>query len=614
MELDTRALTGLRVLLNLWIMIFHSLFVLMYFVTTSEIESLFGRIAIIEHGYIAVDGFFMLTGFLLVLPLLQEQTKLLKNSTVLSSPVASSVTMTSRKRSSSSSSSMSTSATSVATSVVPTSSPGTTVTDSIHRYWKNRFIRVMIPYIFLGILHCLVINRCGVYPQSRIRLIPAKDMFQLFFPNQADVSSGCENVWTNIIHVPFLLPFNGTFMHSWSLGVQYHVWLLFPMVWYHYKLYEKQKLYKFTGYCILFSIIFRGIAQYHSSTPGIEKGSIIGGILDLFWYSSPFARGHIILLGTCIGKYIYDNNYPSQSSTVLTSNANMKSTSSAEKKENNSSKLNGWLFDIGVISIVSLFFLVNVSWLEWTGEDSRYSRNWYHRIFAMFLQVGTPFSGIVWMLIVYSLVVRPGPISQQVSRLFSIEKVWNRLADLSFFAFLLHPMIMTLLYSSPYFLYPPSKVDMDPASDIPWMTESVTKTLQSIPLLPSPVATLLTNSFESFLNFRENFLPSGSSLAYSSMIGILSSVSIIVTYIVSWIGEQVWEKPITNYIFARAKQSEVFAKYLNRTVVAYSWIVIGSGVLLIPLVTTLGYFYITPDVERWIKEHFTNSTNATNIG
>jgi len=595
MDLDTQALTGLRVILNLWIMIFHAFFIIMYFVTENEIKALFGTIGLIEHGYLAVDGFFMLTGFLLILPFLQEQDKI-KANVITDSTIPKSISNTSVNKRRASMTSSTIPSPSPVTVSAPSSLPISNTTELIHRYWKNRFLRVMIPYMALGIVHCLLVNRCGVYPKENIRLIPAKSMFDTFFPQNNMIPAGCDTVWANILHIPFLLPFNGTFMHSWSLGVQYYIWLLFPLIWYNYQLYKFNRLYYFTLFIIIFAVCFRGIAQYHSSTPGIEKGSIIGGVLDLFWYSSPFARAHIILLGTCIGKYLYDN-YRSRS----------------QGQTHDSTTKTGLLMDIGIMALCTLFFYTNTMWSTWTGEDSRYARGIHHTLFAMFLQVGTPFSGIVWMAIIYALVIRPGPISQWIGNGLSIKSLWNRLSDLSYFAFLYHPMVMTLLFSSTYLLYPPSSNDMRPYSDIPIILETIKQTLQSIWIIPESITTLLISIMNSIFILREYLLPSGTALSHESMLTILCVVSILVTYALSWISELLWEKPLYAYITKQSKLSTTFSYYINRTIVIYSWIVIISGIILIPIVTILGYIYITPEIEQIIKQQFMlhNNTNIT---
>jgi peptidoglycan/LPS O-acetylase OafA/YrhL len=67
----TAPLDGMRALLNMWIMWFHSLFMMMTFMTEAEAKALYGT-GFLSVGYLAVDGFFLLTGFLLVVPLLRR--------------------------------------------------------------------------------------------------------------------------------------------------------------------------------------------------------------------------------------------------------------------------------------------------------------------------------------------------------------------------------------------------------------------------------------------------------------------------------------------------------------------------------------------------------------
>jgi peptidoglycan/LPS O-acetylase OafA/YrhL len=563
--LDTRPLTGLRVLLNLWIMVFHALFMIVYFVE-EEIESLFHRIPIIEHGYLAVDGFFVLSGFLLALPWVMEAEEEEAGG----------------KR---------------AKAAEKNPSPPPSAWARIHASWRGRFLRIIPAYALLVFLHCFVVSPCGTYPKTAVRMPPARAIFDLFFPAaDAWVDNGCGGWWANALHVPFLLPFNGAFMHSWSLGVQYQMWLWAPVAWFLLDLGKGERLRLAAGGTALAAVVFRSVAQLHSSTPGIVKGSITGSALDLFWYSQPLARAHVMVAGMWTAQLAVRVALKRRRKGV--EGAKTAEPSAAAAVTTAPSTFSLPLPDAVLVLLVAAFVWVNMGWADLMGgEDARYTRGLAHNLFIALLQVGTPLSSLVWCLLVLSLLFPPSRVSAAVASALSSER-FGLPADLSLHTFLLHPMVMTLAYSRPAFLYPPSALDQLPAAAEGGLLDATWAPLR-------PVVAL-------WFAVREAAAPSGHPLTYAAMMGLQAGVSILVTYLLAWAGMVLWERPLVAFLRRRlaAGHGASSPSLLHRGLVAYSWLVIAVGVISIPLVVGVVVLYAGPETEGWIRTTFGKAAAA----
>lgn len=62
------ALTGLRSLMTIWVIMFHGLWHMGYHITKEDYDDMMTNHPIIANGFMAVDVFFVLTGFLLAYP------------------------------------------------------------------------------------------------------------------------------------------------------------------------------------------------------------------------------------------------------------------------------------------------------------------------------------------------------------------------------------------------------------------------------------------------------------------------------------------------------------------------------------------------------------------
>lgn len=100
-------------------------------------KALFGKVLLIEHGYLAVDGFFVLTGYLIAQPLIRQSKD--------------------------------------------ASFEGLKWGDKLAKYFTSRFVRINLPLLLLAVLHCWVVNGSGTYRRDSVRLEPARKVFDVLF-------------------------------------------------------------------------------------------------------------------------------------------------------------------------------------------------------------------------------------------------------------------------------------------------------------------------------------------------------------------------------------------------------------------------------------------------
>lgn len=260
--MDTRALDGLRALLNMWILVFHSMYLMMYFLPKQELDTLVGSTWVVQHGYLAVDGFFVLTGFLLAVPLVQS---------------------------------------------LRSAEPIRTV-EYLKRDYANRMVRIMLPYLLTAALYCFVIAAPGAYRTGLVRLAPARDMFTRFFGDAEFVDNSSGMSPANILHLNMLMPFNGFLIHTWSVGVQYHAYLWLPaaMIWLRVR--SWRRCVALAAVAIAAMSALRVLGQWHQSK--FEAGGVINTVLELWWYSNTLLRLPAILVGVVAAWLAHDSILP----------------------------------------------------------------------------------------------------------------------------------------------------------------------------------------------------------------------------------------------------------------------------------------------------------------
>jgi hypothetical protein len=190
----------------------------------------------------------------------------------------------------------------------------------------------------------------------------------------------------NVLHLPFFWPYNGCFVHAWSVSVQYQLYLVLPLAWLALRLWQPRRLGVFTACVIAASTALRGVGQWHSSF--FTEGTIIGGALELFWYSNTLTRVQVVVMG------MYAAYVSECRGDVI---AWLKSSGAVSAR----------LTRYGLTALAILYYALACHWRQWVG-DYRFERRWEHSAFVMALQVGSVGSGVVWCFVMLSAIHRIG--------------------------------------------------------------------------------------------------------------------------------------------------------------------------------------------------------------
>lgn len=536
-----RALDGLRAVLNLWIMAFHALFVMTYFVTQQEAERLFWKLPLLEHGYLAVDGFFVLTGYLLALQLYNS---------------------------------------------APTGTY-TTAAAWLRKYARQRLIRIMLPFIVLAVLHCAVVNRGGVYAKDAVRLAPARDIFERFFPAPlTSVDNGCATVPVNLLHLPQLMPFNGCFMHSWSVSVQYHAYVWLPIAWWLLQLGQGRRLLTFAGALTTAATLLRAVGQRHSSQ--FEAATIVGGAAELYWYSHLLSRVHTIGLGAVAA-------WVSRERPTLLQSAGLRRA---------------------LYAFCAVFLALQFGWREWFG-DCRFEAWWGHTLFVALLQVGTVSCALVWCTVLLLARHGAGRVGSVLQAALS-HRAWKVPAELSYWAYLLHPMLMTYLFSRHALLFPGSSIDARPASDEPAILDSLHSAVlisaQAVLGEGSSIAAALSQAAvaaaSAWFAVRDWAIPPGQPLSIWQLLSVHATASIAVTYAVSALLYHQLEKPVIKLL-----NSGVLLSVAVQERLAWGYHILLA--VLAPVAQAVGLaavlLFVTPELEQTLVPAAGSNTTGTAV-
>lgn len=152
-------LDGLRAVLNLWIMIYHSLCWMSFFLAEAEAQAVSDLVT--ANGYLAVDGFFVLTGFLLGLATFAGSDR------------------------------------------------------GVGESYVRRFQRIVPSYwAFLGVYFTLFFPY-RMFPRDHVRLEANRRSYVLFFKDNPDVPNGLDaTLGFNAFFLNNLLPFGGALIYT----------------------------------------------------------------------------------------------------------------------------------------------------------------------------------------------------------------------------------------------------------------------------------------------------------------------------------------------------------------------------------------------------------------
>ena len=453
--LHTTALDGLRSIANLWIIAFHSLCFMINWMCRHEFQAIakvtwscwhFPHCGSNPHccapspapptaqsqwllsiGYLVVDAFLVLTGFLLGL---QFMRKAAKASVALSKRAAD--------------------GDSRASALERTSAASDEQAGCCSRHegsWYRRFVRIMPPIALALVLHCLVLFPGCAYNLGSIRNDSRASFARFMAEDASCATNGCELWWTHLLHLQSIAPYGGTLIHTWNLTTQYtFFYLLFPLVARVLALHKSWRLPAFVTVVLALGSLARAVTHVHLRM--LPAGGVFLGMTGLWWYMHPFNRMGVLYIGVLLA-WILHSWHTGHNQTAR--------------------QAVDWLLSAATLptALRCLAPAAFVAFLALTAPDAALapSIDWH-----MLVHVGSIGSALAWSWLVGVLVLgapllrshktpqaaTPPSMATQVLA----HKAWRPMARLSYLAYLLHPMLQLLLYRDPALLMPDSTMPL----------------------------------------------------------------------------------------------------------------------------------------------------------
>ena len=394
---------------------------------------------ILNLGFLPVDGFFVLTGFLIAYPLLKEEARRVK---VLAEKEKLGETSDEKKSS------------------VESSSPWTF---DLSTFYYRRVTRMLPSYILAVYFHCGLLFPGGVqHSMSIVRSNSFRNFIERVLPGIENAPNSCTpaKLFTNFTWMNHLMPFGGCMGWTWSFALQFNFYLFFPLLWkWAHKRASKGKISSvntpssrvlpFLWFFLLASIVVRIITFFQLRLFDLRHEE--GVFLGFFWYSNTVTRGAAIVWGVLVAYCCTHTRLVEKLKTSLS-----------------------WLIPIGWL-ILLVTVLLQMFWNRifsignmvetpgWTaleqtqklgGPESLQSMwsntnlqaYWWHALFHIFMLVGSPMSNLIFVFLLIVIVHGIGRIGRTLQSLLSWS-IWFPISTLSWWVYLVHPAIMTRFYS-----------------------------------------------------------------------------------------------------------------------------------------------------------------------
>ena len=253
-------LDGFRALLSLWIVLFHTQLYIGIFTTDDVLPAFRDASPLWTQpffaGAAAVDGFFVLTGFLASLPLISTVEKAL--------PVS--------------------------------------IFDTLSR----RVLRVLPTFAFCSLLYAWVFFPNGVMPASDLTSAFNLRIFrELLEPSGfTQWPTGCEGsqVAFNLFFMNNMMPSGGCLIHAWSLSVQLHFHVVVVIVYAFFPS-RRARVRAFVG-IIAASCVARAIAFVLTTRMAGVDVDVIAFFFHFNFYASTFTRIHACFIGVLLAEFI----------------------------------------------------------------------------------------------------------------------------------------------------------------------------------------------------------------------------------------------------------------------------------------------------------------------
>lgn len=405
---------------------------------------------VLNLGFLPVDGFFVLTGFLIAYPLFKEEQKRLKaireaeGAGSASAPAAAAV---------------------VGSDAKTAAASGSIWTFDLRTFYYRRVTRMLPSYLLAIYFHCGLLFPGGIqHSMSVVRSDGFRNFIDRVLPDLKDAPNNCTpgHLWTNLTWTNHLMPFGGCMGWTWSFALQFNFYLFFPLLWKwaHARLAKKQSkagvasaasspssfVLPFLYVFLAFSLLVRALSflQIRRFDLRHEEGIFMG----FFWYSNSFTRGGAIVWG------------------VIAAHASVHTNLVRWMRAHPSVVTLGWALTASIVGLQMFWsrIFAEGNMIETPGWSSmeltqklggasslNYSTPniqayWGQALFQILVLVGSPGSNLIFVFLLLVVVNGLGSLGKALQRFLSLP-VFYPLSTLSWWVYLVHPAIMIRWYS-----------------------------------------------------------------------------------------------------------------------------------------------------------------------
>ena len=391
---------------------------------------------VLNLGFLPVDGFFVLTGFLIAYPLFKEEHKRIKAIKEAEGDRAAAAVNSDQKAS------------------------GSVWSFDLGTFYYRRVTRMLPSYILAIYFHCgILFPNLIQHSMDVVRSDGFRNFIDRVLPDLKDAPNNCTPgyLFTNLTWTNHLMPFGGCCGWTWSFALQFNFYLFFPLLWKwaHARLAKKQSssssspsafVLPFLYVFLVFSLFVRFVSflQIRRFDLRHEEGIFMG----FFWYSNTFTRGGAIVWGV-LAAY----------ASVHTNLVRWLRTHTAVVKL-------GWIAAASIVCLQMFWsrIFADGNMIETPGWSSmeltqklggpnslnyttpNLQAYWGQALFQILVLVGSPGSNLLFVFLLLMVVNGLGRLGGALQRFLSLP-LFYPLSTLSWWVYLVHPAIMIRYYA-----------------------------------------------------------------------------------------------------------------------------------------------------------------------
>jgi len=278
-------------------------------------------------------------------------------------------------------------------------------------------------------------------------------------PNTRMMPNGCVWVPANLLFLSNFTPFSGCAGYTWSLSVQGQFYFIFPLL---VKVFgRRRKLVYISILGIVCSTLCR-VLTFYSSDEMLKPSTFypwdeadLANYVFMFHvaYAPTWNRWGTLCWGVLLAALVADQTRHANANANTKDKTKDKANINAD--DNPVATSSNQVAEVSHIPYLRKHTFVHMA-LFGTACLVIYNLAYIrpHVFYFAFCYVGSPILAISICYIIYTAMYRIGYIGQMLNKLLSMP-VWVPFSKASYFAFMLHPALMTLFYST--ILYLPQK-------------------------------------------------------------------------------------------------------------------------------------------------------------